>query len=318
MQRTVQILLLVALLLPMAGLAREETLEERKTRITRKYLRKRVNISQSDMIVPSDLPQEDERVAASEKYKQADDLLQQQQQPSTLPPPQVRRPMPEEKESNWLLDDAAEELSDPYADPFAIGKPNDSTSDYWALFGGRSKDSSSSSSSSRRGEDSRYDPYASRSLDRYGSGTDGRVNQGFDSYGRPLQGSRYGQSTQSGLYGQRQDSSVSDGTLGSRRSYGSSPDSGLLLDSFPRTQSSGSDAYRRYDSGSRETRGYTPTYQSPLQTRREQQRQQGAQDYQKKEYQQPNTYQQWKDRSKAWDPTKDDAYVDELMRKNRK
>ncbi|MEA2067874.1 MAG: hypothetical protein U9P12_01625, partial [Verrucomicrobiota bacterium] len=158
MSRAVQILLL-AVLLPMVGSAREETLEERKQRITRKYLRERVNVSQSDMVVPGDLP-EDERVLDSERFKEPEmDLQRQQPGAMPLPPPQ-RRPLPPKKsDSNWLLDSIEEEETDPYADPFAISKPTDSKKDYRAMFGGRQD--GSSRSENRFGSPG-YDPYASR------------------------------------------------------------------------------------------------------------------------------------------------------------
>jgi len=54
MKRTVQTVLILTLLAPLCCVAREETMEERKQRIMRKYLRERSSIFQSPKIIPID------------------------------------------------------------------------------------------------------------------------------------------------------------------------------------------------------------------------------------------------------------------------
>jgi hypothetical protein len=315
MSKTVQILLL-AVLLPMVGNAREETLEERKQRITRKYLRERVNIAQSDMVVPGDLP-EDERVLDSERFKEPEMDFQRQQPGAMPPPPRQRRPMPQKNDSNWLLDTIDEEESDPYADPFAASKSKDSKKEYGSMFGGRQE--GSARSENRFGSPG-YDPYASRRRfgSGYGSEADPRATQQGSSFDRTFQDGRYGQpgrDAQTDIHGRPKGTTASSGaSLGAQRTFGSSPESGLLQTPFPRIDSSETDPTRR--PGAKGT--YSP-YKSPYQTRREQQTQQGAGGQERQqEYKKPDAYQQWKDRSKAWDPTKDDAYLDDLMRQNRR
>jgi hypothetical protein len=64
---------------------------------------------------------------------------------------------------------------------------------------------------------------------------------------------------------------------------------------------------------------YTP-YKSPYQTQREQQQEQGV-GYRepKQEYQREDTFQQWKKRNPSqFDPTSDDAFIEEMMPKNRR
>lgn len=315
MRKAVQILLLAAVLLPLARAAREETLDERKKRITRKYLRERVNVTQSDMYVPSDLPPEDERVLESEQFKQTEDALTREQPATPMPPPPQRRPMPQQQESNWLLEGLDDKERDPYADPFALDKPKGAEADTWTPM--ESNGDSRYGADRQRNPYERYDPYASRN--RYGespSGTDAArqspyANQ-YGTQGNPVQTDRYGRST---------DQSQPPGrTLYTPRSYGSSPDSGLLGSPFPQLETpSGTDAYRRPGTP-RETPGYKP-YTSPYQTRQQQRSQQspyGTQRQQRQEYIKPDAFKQWKQRNKTWDPTQDDAYTDDLMRQNRR
>ncbi|WP_372807548.1 hypothetical protein, partial [Pontiella sp.] len=171
-------------------------------------------------------------------------------------------------------------------------------------------------SGQRDGEDrseGRYNPYASRDLGRSGSSSvwDGR--QGYDAYGRPT----------SGVGSENQGTVYSGGELGSKRTYGATPGSGLLLDSpYPQIDSQ-APKYERRTGAEEEKRpgSYTP-YKSPYQTRREQQQQKswsGVDSTTKKqEYQKPNTFEQWKSRNKTYDPTADDAYIDEMMKSNRR
>jgi hypothetical protein len=311
MRKTVQILLLAALLLPLVGDAREETLEERKTRITRKYLRKRMSVAQSGLYVPSDLPEEDERVLESEKYKELekDALKKSQETTRPMPLPVRRLPIREQQDSNWLLDGASEdEMVDLFADPFATTQPDDSSSNDRSYWSGQRNDDEQS--------ESRYNPYSSRDQGRSGSSSvwDGRNDQqGYGTYGRQT----------TGMGTDNKGSAYSGGELGSKRTYGATPDSGLLLDTpYPQIDSQDPKFYRRSDTEEEKRPGsYTP-YKSPYQTRREQQQQKSwsgvDSSTKKQEYQKPSTVEQWKSRNKAYDPTADDAYINEMMKSDRR
>ncbi|MDH3981567.1 MAG: hypothetical protein OES84_01560, partial [Kiritimatiellaceae bacterium] len=273
MNKAVQILLLCSFLFPMVGTAREETLEERKKRIVRKYLREHRPISQSDIMVPSDQLPEDEKVAESEKYEQTADMFERQEAGSmpAPPPQQYRRPIPQplQNNSSWLLNEESAEMEDPYADPFALDKPKDAgtRNDYW----NRRTDETTGSES--RDGSGRYDPYASRER---ASGMDPRSRQDiYSGAERNQKDSRYGYdgiSSSDGESGNRYDRQQYGTIYGSsgvglqprRRTYGSSPESGMLDSSFP--QLNPSEADRRSQPGYDADRsGYTPSYQTPRQ-----------------------------------------------------
>lgn len=324
MRRIVQIVL-VAALLPMAGAAREETLEERKKRITRKYLRENMQVTQSEMLVPSDLPPEDEQVADSEQFREPQVELSRQQQPGTpMPPPQQRRPMPQQEESNWLLEGLDDEDRDPYADPFALDKPKNSETDYWSSRNQRNQESRYGSSRGGNPYERRsYDPYESRSrygTSRYGNNLSQQQEQtGVYSSQPQTRYNRSGsQGNQTGITRYGSDPSGTPGSsLTTPRTYGASPDSGLLNSPFPQSGSA-YDPYRRKDSTREKQGGYKP-YESPYKSQRQQPGPYGTQNRQDQEtYQKPDMYKQWKDKNKSLDPTRDDAYLDELMRQNRR
>jgi hypothetical protein len=305
----------------MVGTAREETLEERKQRIVRKYLRERMTITQSDMLVPSDLP-EDERVTASETFKDvAIDLKAQEGSPTVIiPPPQMPRPVPQ-TDNNWLLDSMAENTdpTDPYADPFAASRI-DSGDDLWSSY----DSTSGQSESSMRGQE--YDPYRDNPYAQEGEKRGifgGRSQEAYSSREQqnPMRGSSSVYSSREDLYGsQQRDRSTYNSSLnlpGNRgtRTYGSDPSEGLLTSPFSPSETSTS----REDERSRSTQGYQP-YKSPYQQQREEQRQwqQGKQQQTAPEFSRPDSYQQWKERNKTWDPTADDAYINESMQKRKR
>jgi hypothetical protein len=308
MTKTIHILLLCAFL-PMIGMAREETLEERKARIVRKYLRERMDITQSDMVVPTDLP-EDELVTDSEKFREQDGSILRQEEGMASPlPPRVRpQPVPRVN-SNWLLSDEEENAdefsksSDPYGS--SLGNADDAN---WSLWEDGSSTRTTADSSRR---DSRYDPYTSQDSRR--GMMDGRTEQSSTS-----------------IFGRRSDSTYSGSSFSSRtdtfspsqerstyynsslnlqgnqaKIYGSDPSEGLLTTPFGSTPSSSAD--RQSPSN------YQP-YKSPYAQDRERRQQQGtvpatsSQDFSR-----PGTYEQWKDKNKGWDPTQDDAFINGMM-----
>ncbi|MEE9369585.1 MAG: hypothetical protein V3V05_12095 [Pontiella sp.] len=297
MNKTVQLLIIVALL-PMLGAAREETMEERKQRVTRKYLRERMNIAQSDMYVPSAI-EDDEQVAGSKQYKDVEGAFERQEVGTRPPlPPAQPRPIPQQDNRNWLLNDASV-MEDPFADPFnpySSREEGAQDSEYWSTWGGRPDDQSESRTSR---SDQRYDPYANRS-----STVDSRTQSVLDPRASTMDG-------RTSIFGRRE-ASPTMGGIGNQntRTYGSSPESGMLQQPFVRKEMPESDR-------SRESRSYTP-HKSPYQYDRNQRQQQGRPREPRVEYTKPNTYQQWKERNKSWDPTGDDAYLDEMMQKNRR
>ena len=290
MNKAVQILFFITLL-PLVGNAREETMEERKQRVTRKYLRERVDITQSDMHVP-EYAAEDERVTDSEQYKELDGGFARQEEGTMLrSPAPKRRPAPRPAADNWLLADA--ELED---DPYST-TGTEKKDDYWALWGDKSK-SDDQQRSSRR--EQRSDPYSNR--DRSFNSREGGIIDPRSSMDRG----------RSDIFGRRTDgaSSVSFGTP-KIKTYGSSLENGLLDVPFSQTRTIEIDRPS-------ESQRYTP-HKSPYQTDRNARQQQRGVEQPKLEYKKPDSYQKWKDRSKkTWDPTSDGAYLDEIMQKNRR
>ncbi len=322
MKKAVQILLLCALL-PSLAFAREETMEERKKRVTRKYLRERSQITLSDLVVPSDLPEEDEDVADSEKFKDIENTLQAEDG-VRMPAPPPPRPMPRPTESNWLLEDSAG-AENPYGEPYdpyaAIDPSVDANADFGAARDGNSWDRRSAPVAD--GSTRRYEGYQNPS----GGYTDPR-SRGFGAETRTE--SRYGSSSSRGetdMFGrQRQSDPVESGGVGASgqpRAYGATPAEGLLVSPFSQRGAAGSDRSTPGFEDSRQQRpqGYQP-YESPYDQQREQRQQQWSDAFRNRErdtpYQKPNNYKDWKDRNPGWDPTKDDAYLDEMMPDGRK
>jgi len=325
MKRNVQILLIFACLVPVFAGAREETMEERKRRITRKYLRERVDVTYSEMVVP-DADAEDEDVLASEKFKQPQVDLQRQEPGAPILPP-VQRPVSPAENRNWLLSEDSE-MDDPYADPFSREDPY---ADPFALKD--SKDDSKKKSDWALGTEGDSSPYA-------GAQRESRFN--WRNYG-PSQGQQSGSydPTRQGIFNPRDPrASFAEGMQpGFQQQEGQIPGSigemdlsrGKTFNSIfnrersqspfvretesPVARSFGSDAQQQQRKG-----GYTP-YRSPYQTQREQrqQPQRGGYSEPKQEYQRKDTFQQWKDRNPTpFDPTSDDAFVNEMMPKIRR
>ncbi|MDF7826301.1 hypothetical protein P4B35_19895 [Pontiellaceae bacterium B12227] len=313
MNKSVQILILLALF-PMLGMAREETLEERKQRIVRKYLRERMSIDQSDMVVPSALP-EDERITDSEKFKDAEVDLQRQSGTTApvVPPPVQARPVPRRTEKNWLLDDT-EEVTDAFGnrvDPYTAA-PIDSGDDLWSAWDGTDRRESSIASEFDRNDRKSYDPTQNSPYSRQNA-------QRNTAEGNALYGNQQNSgTTRTDLFGRRAseyNSSLS--TPGERtRTYGSDPEQGMLASPYPQLNPLNQE---RTTTGDDLRRQYKP-YQSPYEKQREERRlkQSGTPVQKKQEFKRPDSYQQWKERNKTWDPTDDDAYINEMMQQNKR
>ncbi len=101
----------------------EETLEERKQRIMRKYLRERIDIVSSGLTVDTG-EIDDESVKDSEMMQVEDLEFERHEGGVVMPPPrQAPRPLPSQQE-NWWSETEVEELESSKA-----------TSEYWSMFG---------------------------------------------------------------------------------------------------------------------------------------------------------------------------------------
>lgn len=294
MNRIPYLLLTVVLLVPPAMGAKEQTMAERKQRIMRKYLRENQNVVQSDLVVPDTV--DDERIADSERFSQREELLKRQS-PAAPPPAPIYRPIPVQAKEDWLL--AEDPETDPFADPFALKSEEgteESKADWYSEWR-RQREELAAEAQIRETE--AYEALLNRR-----SGSEGGYGSGVrrpDS-SRPVYGSAPRTS-----YGPDQ-SGAGPASFGTTR-YGSSPSSGMLQWSTPSGSSEGSPS---------SSSGYTP-YRSPYRTQQEQrqQPQPGYPQTQQEEFRRTTPYQKWKNDNKGWDPTADDAYLNELMRRNR-
>ena len=300
MTKFIQILVIAALVAPLATLAREETLEERKKRITRKYIKKDTVLSESDLLVPS-TEIEDERVLDSEKFKGKESMLNQQSTTSMpMPRPPARRPTPQKENRNWLLEEADAMSDDPYA-------MDSSQGDSWNSWGEEER------TPKKRKKQRQYTP-TETSSSRWGS------TSTADRWGKERNSGFSKSGTQTDLFGRQRQSSTLDSSRSSTfsptptpRTYGSSPDSGLLNSPFSskRTMSPSGTPF-----GSDKKQGHQP-YKSSFQTSREQgQKSWGTQSPKTdQQFKRADPYQSWKKKNQAWDPSADDAYLNEIMHK---
>ncbi len=268
---------------------------ERKQRITRKYLRERQEMAESGLALPVD-SQEDERITASEKFKEVE-LDLNRKSPAAPPPAPVVRAVPAQAQPSWMLEDDPD--ADPYADPFAPdegGGLDEGGSDWWTQWQMRQADRAA------RTPAGSGSGYSSADRDVYTYGDQTRSGYGY----QQDRSSGYSYGSPRTSYGQRSDNSL--GPYGSSR-YGSSSSDGMLT--LPPPSQSDADGL----SGS-SLSGAQP-YKSPYQSQQDRSRQQQPRQ-QEESFSRPAPYQQWKDRNKQWDPTADDAYLNELMRRNRR
>ena len=288
---------------------REETMEERKRRITRKYLQERADITYSDTVVP-DAVVEAEEVLASEKYKDVQIDLKRQEpgarMPPSAPPPRSRL---RAANPNWLLADETE-AEDPYANPFALKetkeKPREKTG--WTAWG-TERDSSTYTAAERESQ------FNWRSRDTKRSGLFGSQDASAKD-ARPQGSTLNGR----GLFGRKPATTRSPYSTGgldlSRdKTFAPTTSQSALQSSFLRTpaQSTG-------QSGSKKQQGYIP-YKGTYPTQRDpwKERQDG---YAKPAGQEPrkkDAFQKWKERDpQQIDPMRDDAFITEMMPKTRR
>jgi hypothetical protein len=322
MKRSVQILLIASFIVPLPGLARDETMEERKQRIMRKYLRERTNIVQGDAEVPFDAPG-DESVADSERFKEPQvDLRQRQESEMQMPPPPIpQRPRPPVEDRDWLL--ATDPLlDDPYADPFSRAEDSSEKKKDWSTrepelesppFGGVQDDSlydrwsqgseQIQSRDPRRGELNTRDP---RSFSSQGNQPGFRQQESITG-GSP------------GIFGRQQKdpSGYAAGELDLSRdkTFNSTLNQSRLKSPFPRDSAPSSGQSLGSGPTQMKSQGYIP-YKSPYRTQGNHQQQWGSRDQPEQEYKRQDSFQKWKDKNPPhFDPMRDDAYIDELMPK---
>lgn len=311
MKRGVQIVLMVVCLVPLLSPAGDETMAERKQRIMRKYLRERSNISLSELEVPFVDPDADE-LADSEQFKETQVELQRHEGGSPLPPPPPR-PLRQTVNSNWLLD----------VDPLDAADSEEAE---------KSQQDRSGWGAQRRSGYDRLDQadqspyslgYGSRQEEAGGLREYKSFSFGNDTSGFQRQGTVVGEGAPR-IFGQRpQEGSDGSGLGGLNtprdRTYNSTLNQGRLQSPFQRQPTPFATDRSVFGSGNTGA-GYTP-YKSPYETRRQQQQQQtwGQQNQPRQEYKPQNPYQNWKDRSAdRYDPTADDAFINELMPKTRR
>lgn len=307
MNKSVQILILLALI-PLAVVAREETLEERKQRITRKYLRDHAKITQSAMMVPSEVL-EDERIADSEKFKTAEVNLEREEAAASpiVPMPPPTRPV-QTAEENWLLQ-GTEDITefDEYGNPVAA---EGADSDFWSLWGTEQETPPAKEQRASRGFNSPYGSDAS-------SASGGRDAQ-QDSRIRTFGGASPASGTTQDIFGRTQSAPAYSSGFGlqrSTRTYGSDPEEGLLTSPFSRQE------YSSRDQSETERSGTYQPYKSPYQQQREERSNRSSwstPSSESQQYQRSDSYQQWKSQRKEYDPTADDAYINQMLQQNKR
>ncbi len=323
MKPSAQILLLIALLTPVLAGAREETMEERKQRIMRKYLRERAEITYSEMSLP-DEEAEGKEILASEKFKQPQVDFQRQGGGAAIPPPVMRRPAPRVENSNWLLSETSEQ-DDPYADPFARKNSSDVLNAQTDRTGWDSQNTSFETETPR---ESRYDRGGGSQTWGYGTAQQGFFNPKDPR--TPSSESMWSTSQQEGSvwgsrspFGRQQEiqrpASMNTLDLSREKTFNSPLNQTQLENPFPSEVQLNS-RRSEFRTGRQTSSGvYTP-YKSSFQTQREQRQQQWkTHEETQPVYQKQNTFQQWKERNPVrYDPTADDAFIQEMMPKVRR
>ena len=277
-------------------------MEARKQRIMRKYLREYSSIFQSDELVPVDVI-EDEALTEAERFKQPAANLTREQRSRKPRPPRRRIPIP--KERNWLLaeepdvqeEKAARRDQSPLQNYLAPSRDSDfQRESRWY----KARDEMAPARQHKGRYERFADPRDSRAQTQQGAWKTDSTG------GRP--GSRFGVPL---------DSRRAIGGVGSilpqRRTFQTPENPGSFPSPFPglmtRDRTDEPEARDR-------SRGVTP-YKSPYQTRRDPRAQPlSPQPGSASRFQRVDPYKEWKSRNSSRnDPTRDDAYVDELLPK---
>jgi hypothetical protein len=288
MNRIVQIFLFSAVL---AGTVNAETMEERKVRLTRKYLHERQEIVQSAVVLFDD--KENEQVLDSEKFQQGQKDFSQQQGSSLGRPVVVQASSARSsQQGSWLLseDDA---LTDPYADPFAdpfsmddeTGQSSDERESRWGQWQRQQEQMAARPQATADAAGSSYSGRGEYSAVYGDAGQQDRSSR-YTTYGQQ-QGTSYGGGAS---YGQQQSGYSLYGTT---RSGSSSSSSSMLRYPGSSTQDSGT-------SSSSSTRSYTP-YTSSYQSQQVQPSAQQQSSQQQQEFIRTSPFQKWKSNQQSRD-----------------
>jgi hypothetical protein len=324
MKRSVQILLLAAYLAPMAAVARQETMEERKLRVTRKYLRERSAISQSDEMVPG-ITEEDEAVLEAERFKAPESAFKGDTRSDLPQPAPPQRPVPRQQQTrNWMLA-ADPEFAEFYADPGSVAekkeeaiqsqleqRPIDRYVEQSDPYGETQRSSRWFELRDDRGRSDRRGFGLSQPRTRgfrastAQEGEKGMQSEGFFSFGRqPINDRRTTPDTTA---------DTSQLSLPQGGTYPASREPARLTSPF--TVPSSSSRVGTYPSTSRRMER-VPEYKSPYQPSQDLRMQPSSQRRETQEpYRRVDPYKQWKERNPApFDPMGDDAYINEGMPK---
>jgi hypothetical protein len=324
MKRNVQILLLAVCLIPLGGLAREETPEERKQRIMRKYLRERTSVVLSDLFVPEESADEAD-IADSEKYQEPQ-VEFERQGPGAMPPPHMpRRPIPRAAEdSNWLLAEEPDS-GDPYGESSMDRKGAELEA--WTSWDFRDDPAT------RDGSLENY-----RNPDALEVGSRRSRRPSLLNMRAPESAAPNGQGFQRGRPSTGQDTGIFGRQPGTRSIFGetspfqktptkdqpavptfATPRPGSLTQPGRTDRRKFGSDHRTFGSDARKEQqpGFS-TYRNPYEDRQGTMGQPGTMQGQQQEYKREDPYQKWKSKRQEWDPTKDDAYLNELMQNNRR
>jgi hypothetical protein len=334
MKREVQILMISALLLPVLSGAAEETMEERKRRITRKYLRERTEMTYSDDMVPSEREAENEALAESEQFREPLVDLEAEEPGRSIPRPPPR-PAPRVENPNWLLSETEETddpFADPYADPFATGNDEQEakrsdpptwgerreTGFYYDTLRERTSRQSSFGSFYEQptGADDAAQAYGSYySRTPSGEEAPGARPQGQGAYGSPDRQESAGREYVNPW-------SVPDTYSRSTVLPPPQPAPGAAVPPQNSRSTPYTSPFSRTQEGQKTWSGYTPyqsPYRSPYEQQQQRQQQWGQESPSAGEYRRQDPFQQWKRRgTDPVNPMSDDAYVDEMMPQTRR
>jgi hypothetical protein len=343
MNRSVYVFVTATIIVSVLNGAHAESMVERKQRIMRKYMRERQDIVQSDLGLSAAV-EEDARVVESERFKELSPNFERQKGVTMPRVIQPNQPVPVQSERNWWLE-TAEMDTDSFANPFSSRTDaEEGSTSSWSPWG-RREDSSIYGNAYGQQRDGQDETYSGRREDSsvygdaYGQQREGRRGDTYpgawSAYGMPGEsgnrssgsGMTYGGYTtrrapasrendrSSGFYGRQQTEPRGTGGawgINSGGRYGSAPSSGLPQSPFPPSSTA-----QDWNSQN-QIPGYTP-YRSPYQDQGGEQRRSGSNlQPQQPQYSRPNNYQKWKDNNKAFDPTSDNSYLDELMRNQRR
>lgn len=233
---------------------------------------------------------------------------------------------------------------DPFADPFSSQTDSDERSADSRSPWGRREDSSTYGGGYGQQRDRQDDSYSGSREDSSIYGDDSSLQWGGRGSAYPDRSSVYGSQRKygdqsslpdmtydgfttgraptsrennqmPGYYGRQQMNTRGAGTgweLDSGRRYDALPSTGWPQSTLPTPTD------RQGWSSQDQTPGYTP-YRNPYQTEDDGQRRYGDNfQPQQTEYSRPNNYQKWKDRNESWNPSSGNAYLDELMRDDRR